>query len=265
MFKYTKWVLRLIFPLLGAYFIWMIRYARKPEKYPLELRYGRTRKFILKLVKILDLEISVTNQPEFKKDEKYYIVANHNSLVDAVVAVYLFEEPVTFIVKKEASKTPFVRLFIKIIGGVYIERDNLRQEIQAMQKTRDSLAASEVSWMVFPEGTRNRDYHAPVAPYKAGAFKAPLQTDTTIVPLVMWGTQLVLPLKTRAKKFPVFVNFLPPITASAMKGLNTHQIADSVEETTNATLKKLKKEYLAIAKLNKHGQAIINKEEGKEV
>ncbi|HZJ89474.1 MAG TPA: lysophospholipid acyltransferase family protein [Bacilli bacterium] len=264
MFKYTKWVLRLIFPLLGAYFIWMIRYARKPEKYPLELRYGRTRKFILKLAKVLDLEITINNQPKFNKDEKYYIVANHNSLVDAVVAVYLFEEPVTFIVKKEASKTPFVRLFIKIIGGVYIERDNLRQEIQAMQKTRDSLAAQEVSWMVFPEGTRNRDYHAPVAPYKAGAFKAPLQTDTTIVPLVMWGTQLVLPLKTRAKKFPILVEFLPPVTKSEMAGLNTQQIAMAVEEATNKKREQLKVEYLKLAQLNKHGRAIINKQTGKE-
>lgn len=265
MFKYTKWVLRLIFPLLAAYFGWMIRYARKPEKYPLELRYQRTRKFILKLVRILDLEITVKNKPSLKEDEKYYIVANHNSLVDAVVAVYLFEEPVTFIVKKEASKTPFVRLFIKIIGSVYIERDNLRQEIQAMQKTRDSLAAQEVSWMVFPEGTRNRDYHAPVATYKAGAFKAPLQTEVTIVPLVMWGTQLVLPLKTRAKKFPIFVNFLPLVTKSEMVGLNTQQIAKSIEERTNAAVLELRTKYKAVAQLNKHGLAIINKEEGKEV
>lgn len=264
MFKYTKWVLRVMFPLLWAYFSWMMKYARKPEDYPIELRYAKTRKFMFRLAKILGLEMMIQNPREFKNDEKYYYVANHTSLVDAIVTICLIPEPVTFIVKNEARKMPFVRLFIKIIGGVYIERDNLKQEIRAMQQTRTSLANKEVSWMVFPEGTRNRNYHAPIQPYKPGAFKAPLQTGTTIIPLVYWGTQLVLPRKTRAKKYPILVKFLPEVMTSGLQDTTTHDIAEAINKDSNTELIELKSKYKEIVKINKYGMNIINGMPGKE-
>ncbi len=255
MFKYTRWGLRVFFPLVYAYFAWMRRYARHPERYTLEVRYAKVREFVFKIAKILRLDVEVSNKPKLEHGKTYYYVANHTSLVDAIVTVMLFDEPVRFIVKNEARKMPVVRHLTKILECVYLERDNLKQEIRAMQTTRKSLANKESSWMVFPEGTRNKVYQNDVAEYKAGAFKAPLQTNTPIVPFVLWGTQVVLPLRTRAKRFPIFAEFLEPVMH--YNDETTNDLATAIYSATNKTMNELRTKYQTVAKLNKFGQKFI--------
>lgn len=256
MFKYTRWILRLFFPITFAYLGWMHRYSRHPERYSLEERYGKVRQFVFKIARVLRLDLQINKRPKLEKGKTYYYVANHTSLVDAIVVVMLFAEPVRFIVKTEAQKMPIVRSLIKILECVYLERDNLKQEIRAMQITRKSLANKESSWMVFPEGTRNKAYQNDVADYKAGAFKAPLQTDTPIVPFVIWGSQVVLPLRTRARRYPVFVTFLAPIMAYNEQ--TTNDLGTAIYNATNTVMKELRVKYQSVAKLNKFGQKFIN-------
>ena len=254
MFKYFVWGIKVGIPLLWNYVVWMRRYSRHPERYSQEERFNRSQKFIRKVLKRLKVDVEIRNLPPLEKGEVYYFVGNHTSLMDALIPVAYMPVPVQFVSKLENEKIPFVGTMFKIIGGVLIERDNLKQEIKAMQQMRTSLANKESSWVIFPEGTRKKDYHAPFLEYKAGAFKAPLQTETTIIPFVLWGNQLILPKKTRAKRYKVIFEFLPPVKPVG----TTLDIASAIQSASEEVALRLKEEYYHTQKLNKHGRRMID-------
>lgn len=253
MFKYLVWLIKVGFSLVWNYFVWMRRYARHPERYSQAHRFARAQKYAKKVLRRLKVDVEIRNRPQLAKDEVYYFVGNHTSLMDALVTLAYVDIPVFYVSKIENAKVPFVKTMFQVVGGVLIERDNLKQEIKAMQRTCESLQDKETSWIIFPEGTRNKDYHAPLLEYKAGAFRAPLQTNTTIIPFVLWGNQLILPRKTRARRYKVIFEYLPPVIPTG----TTNEIALNIQNESNLLANKLKAEYNASQRLNKAGRKII--------
>ena len=62
MFKLFVFVLKAGPMILWNYFSWILPYSRHPEKYPLEVRYNRVRKLVLKLLKRLNVVIHAENE-----------------------------------------------------------------------------------------------------------------------------------------------------------------------------------------------------------
>ena len=253
MFKYVGWLIKAGIPIVWNYFTWMRRWAKHPERYSQQARFERGRQVALKLLKRLKVDVEIRNAPLLKGDEVYYFVGNHTSLMDAVVTLAYLPVPVYYISKIETRKMPFASTMFKIVGGALIERDNLKQEIKVMQQMRESLAKKETSWLIFPEGTRKKDYHTPLLEYKAGAFKAPVQAQTTIIPFVLWGNQLILNPKTRAKRYKVVLAYLEPVLPTGTTG----EIAEHILNESNRMAETLKVEYYNTQKLNRYGRKLI--------
>ncbi|OQA78978.1 MAG: 1-acyl-sn-glycerol-3-phosphate acyltransferase [Tenericutes bacterium ADurb.Bin239] len=256
MFKYIIWVVKICIPVLWDLFTWMWPYGRRPDRYSQEKRRLKGQKLAKRVLKSFKVDVEVRNMPIFNRDEVYYFVSNHTSVMDLVVLFSILPLPISFISKDENRKIPFVRTLMKVYKGLYIERNNLHQEIKVMQEMRDSLAKKEVSWLIFPEGTRNKDYHGSLLDYKAGAFKAPLSTQTSIAPIVQWGNQVIMPLKNRARRYKVIVEFLPLVKLEG----TTQEIANEIYKVSNKTMMKLREEYFALQsayKPNKHVRKLI--------
>lgn len=209
MIKYFIWIIKLIIPAIYHYFRWILWYSLNPKKYSLKLRYNRVRGIVFQFLRILKIDINVVNKPNLEVGKKYYLVGNHVSFLDPVVLIALHEEPISFVSKIEVTKFPFVGRILKIIDGVFLERDNLKQEIRVMQEMKKSLAEGRQSWVIFPEGTRNKQYNASLNEFKAGSFKVPSLVGTEILPIAIWGTQVVLNKKIKWKRYPVYVHYLP--------------------------------------------------------
>lgn len=253
MMKYLIWIFKVGVPLVWEYFVWIRRYAKHPERYSKADRYARSQKLARKILRLLKVDVEIRNVPEFKEDEVYYFVGNHTALLDAVIVLAHMPILVRFISKKEIQHSPIAGPMMRVVEGLFVDRKNLKQEIKAMQVVRESLGDKTSSWMMFPEGTRNRNYHAPLLEYKAGAFKAPLQTNTTIIPFVLQGTQLVFPHKTRAKRYLVILNYLEPVVPEG----STAEIAKKIYDESNEVSTKLKIEYASRQKLNRYGRKLI--------
>lgn len=241
MLKYVGWIIRLIFPLVTSY-PWIFRMSRNPEKYPLAYRYNKVRILALKFLRIVKADAYVVNAPKFVSGQKFYFVGNHVSLLDPVVLLANSETPITFASKIEVAKFPFVGRILKVIDGVFLERDNLKQEIRVMQNIKKSLAAGTTNWALFPEGTRNKDYFRAVGEFKAGSFKLPVVTNTTIIPLAIWGTQPVLTTKIKWRRYPIYMHFLDPIEPTLFNG-NTIKIAQYTQEMIQNEVNKMREEF----------------------
>lgn len=260
MFKYFIWIMTVGTRIVWNYLTWMRRYARHPERYSQAERFRRGQKLAQAMLRGLKVEVEIRNAPVLNSDDVYFFIGNHTSMMDALIVLANMEVPVAYVSKKENRELPFVSTMFKVVGGIYIERENLKQEIKAMQQIRESLGNKESSWIVFPEGTRNRDYHTNLLEYKAGSFKAPLQTKTTIVPFVLQGAQLILPRKTRARRYKVIMEYLPLVAPEG----TTLEIAENLHKLSLETVERLKIEYRDTQKLNKYGRQMITPPEARQ-
>lgn len=252
MIKYVAWILRLIFPFL-RYYPWILRVSRNPQKYPLAYRYNMVRLIAIKFLQIARVDVNVKNLPHYKPGQRYYIVGNHVSFLDPVVVVATHESPITFASKIEAAKFPIVGRILKILDCVFLERGNLKQEISMMQTIKKSLVKGDRSWAIFPEGTRNKDYFRELGEFKGGSFKLPVATNTTILPIAIWGTQTILPTRVFWRRYPVYIHYLPALDVAPFDG-NTIKIAEHTRALIQNEVTQMRKDYLTQTKYYAKGK-----------
>ncbi len=228
MFRYIRAVTICFFDIIFSYFGWMIPFSRHPDRYPLEYRYSKVRKLVLKIVKHLHVDYTVINGDILKQPGTFLYVGNHYSMYDALLTVCLSEKPIIFVGKHEIIKFPFFGRIMKGLDCVFIERDNLKKEVQVLKKVKYSLSNHLASWIIFPEGTRNKDIRGSLLPFKAGTFKLAIDTNTPIVPMASYGTFRPLNTKYKMKRFPIQIKFLEPITPAQYQGMTSVALSDQV-------------------------------------
>ena len=225
MFHYSKAVLRVGGPLLATYFFKLKRWAKHLENYPRERRFVKVRKIVGSISKALQIDITVFGLENLPQDRNFYMVCNHMSAYDPIPFMMNYKKPLTFVGKKELMKAPFIPVAMKVVEGVYIDRDNLRQSLKTMLHVEEDLKKGEMSWMLFPEGTRIRDKLLPVQNFHHGSFRPAMKAGVPIVPSAIYGTSRVLKQKPQFKTYPVYISFLKPIYPEDYAGLNTADVA----------------------------------------
>src|SRR5574344_666298 len=174
MFRYIKVVCVCIPVLIYSYFTWILRYYHHPERYPLEVRYQKVRKLALIFFKVARVEIRVSDNSFLNMNGSYLLVGNHIGDLDPIIFLGISPRPVTFVCKKEIRSYPFLGKIIASIDGIFIDRDDVKSQIKELLKVEKSLKEGENTWLIFPEGTRNRDSNAPLLPFHPGTFKIPM-------------------------------------------------------------------------------------------
>jgi 1-acyl-sn-glycerol-3-phosphate acyltransferase len=234
MFRYIRAIAICFFDILFAYFGWMIPFSRHPERYPLQYRYEKVRKLALKVVKALRVDFYINHPERLELPGTYLFIANHSSMFDAFITMCLSPRPIIFVGKIEVLKFPFFGRVMKALDSVFIERNNLRMEVEVLKRVKLSLTNQVTSWVIYPEGTRNKVPDGPLLPFKPGTFKLAVGTNTTIIPFAIYGSYRPLQTKFHLKRYPVHVSFLPPITPDDFKDLNTIKLSEQVRDLIQA-------------------------------
>ena len=210
------------------YFTWILSYFKKKDKLPIEKRYARVRKLINYADKCLKVDLHVYGE-ENMLDEPCCYFANHLSATDPIMYFPIFKKPVAFLAKVEIQKYPIVGKLLTVGGGLFLKRDDLKQQLKIMMKVQDSLRNKEMNWFIFPEGTRNKDQQLLIPEFHHGTFRAAMKAGVPIVPVVNYGTFRLLYLKHSLKKYPVQIKFLSPIYKEEYEGLSTEEVARLVQ------------------------------------
>lgn len=227
---YIKTIAKNGLPILWAYFAWMKRYGKHPDRYPLELRYRKLRKLVRSVILDLNVEFHVEGLENIP-DEPYYLVSNHISFLDPLTYMCVLEKPISFVAKKESEKMPFVGLCVKILNGLFINREDIKESLKTMMTLAENLTKKTCNWSIFPEGTRNSDHMSLCSEFHHGSFRGAARTNTPILPVAIHGTNRVLKTKPEYKKFPVFIKFLPPVMPEVYDNMNTKDIAKMAQNS----------------------------------
>jgi len=221
--------------IVGNYCLWMKRCAMHPEKKPLEYKYKKLRNLVSKVAPALDMDIRVSGL-ENVPNETCAFFSNHMAAVDPLPIIMNLERPLSFLAKSELEHTPVASTGIKDIEGLFLKRDDLKQSLRTMMQIEEELRENKKNWLIFPEGTRNKDDRATLLEFHHGTFRPAVKSGVPIVPIAIFGTQRVFAKHSKLKKYPVHLYFLKPIYQSEYKDLSTQDVALLVQSRIQEAL-----------------------------
>lgn len=231
MFKMIWLVLRAVPFLLWNYFTWILHYYHKRKKYTIEVRYAKVRKFIIKALKVLHVELEVEGVENLNSPGIKMLTPNHQAVLDPAYIIALSEKPVAFMAKIESKKIPLINKIMGILDCDYLDRKDLHQQVRVLKNVENSLLEGKMNWGVFPEGTRNKDIdNVVVNEFHPGTFKMAIRNNFDVVPVAIDNSYKVLSKKYHAKRFKIKISFLPPVNAQSLNTQNTIDFAKDVQK-----------------------------------
>ena len=160
------------------------------------------------------------------------IVGNHRSYFDPLAIGMVMARvgrPVRFLGKKEVFDAPVVGQITSALGGIRVERGSGSDEPLAAAAA--ALDAGEVVALM-PQGTipRGHAFFDPELKGRWGAAKLAAQTRAPIIPIGLWGTELVWPRSSRTPN--VLALGHPPTVRARVGGPVELGYADPDTDTT---------------------------------
>lgn len=113
-------------------------------------------------------------------------VANHASVLDVHVGIWMCPVGGVGVAKKEMIYIPFFGWIFALTGHLLLDRQNRGNAIAAMSKAGALVRKHRMSLWIWPEGTRSRDGR--LLPFKKGFAHLVIATGLPIVPVIIHGT-----------------------------------------------------------------------------
>lgn len=169
---------------------------------------GWWHKVLLRTARVKLTVIGQENIPE----SGCLFLFNHLSLYDIPVMIAAIPKPAKFGAKAELYKIPLFGRAVEAYGSLKIERSNRQNAIETLNLARSRLANGEC-FCLAAEGTRQP--LPQIGEFKSGPFIFAIQAQAPIVPVVIYGTDKILPKKQLFLNFNiqknVTVQLLPPV------------------------------------------------------
>ncbi len=163
----------------------------------------------------------------------FIFLCNHVSLFD-IPALVGFLPRNNFVAKAELFKIPIFGQGIRVLGTVPIERANQKAAFSSYETAAARIQGGS-SVVVFPEGTRGREY--PIRPLKKGPFVLAIKAGAPIVPVVVYGTIEILP-KGKLLMHPgiIDVYVLDQVSTTGLDYADRDTLAHTVHDNMQAAM-----------------------------
>ena len=184
-------------------------------------------RFILKctkkLVKISGADVTVTGTENVPLDEPVLYVSNHQGNMDIPLLYSTAPQTMAFVAKKEMEKIPLLGYWMKERGCVFIDRENARNSLKAINEAIQNLKLGH-SMAVFPEGTRSKS--SQVGDFKAGSLRIAIKSGVKVIPVSIKDSYKLIEKKGKNTPAKVSVHYSEPIDSKNFK--DTNELATEV-------------------------------------
>ena len=164
-------------------------------------------------------------------------VGNHRSYYDIPILLTALDAPHGILAKEELEKIPLLNRWMKLLGCVFVKRDDIRASVKALNDAT-AIVESGRSFVIFPEGTRYKGEEGGVGEFKNGAFRIAVKTGVPVVPVAITGARALFENNgNRCHPGRVHICILPPIRTAGMSKAEQKQLPEAVRQTILAKLK----------------------------
>ncbi|WP_295117214.1 1-acyl-sn-glycerol-3-phosphate acyltransferase [uncultured Chitinophaga sp.] len=197
--------------------IWIFSHFPDPAKTRWFLHFGRV--WMNVFMPLIGCPVRRKGLENFAKGQSYVVVCNHNSLIDVLVTTAEVPGVSKTLAKVEMGKIPLFGIMYRI-GGIMVDRKDEESRKNSVIQMKEALRLG-MHVQLYPEGTRNKSKY-PLKNFYDGAFALAIDTQTPIMPSLLFHTRKILPVAGFwAAPHPIDYHFLPPIST---KGLTQHDI-----------------------------------------
>jgi len=178
--------------------------------------------------------MTVEGREHIPKQGSVCFVSNHVGIFDIVLSLAYIGRPFGFIAKKELLRLPFFNMWIYILGGLFIDRKNIRKAVKTINRGIAKIQSGG-RMLIFPEGTRSKGRG--LLSFRSGAIKLATNSLAPIIPIAIKGSYEVFEVDGRLHSVPVWIKFCPVIhTAEMSADERRHRLADEVRSIIEAAL-----------------------------
>ena len=129
-------------------------WKKNPEK-----SWEKARKFVSGFfrfeLKLSGCKVNVIGEENIPQDGPVLFVGNHRSYFDILIYHEAIGKPLGFLAKKEMEKIPLLPLYMRDIGCLFLDRDDIKQGLSVIKQGTEYMKQGH-SMLVLPAGTRNR-------------------------------------------------------------------------------------------------------------
>lgn len=247
-FRTIRLALKVAPTVLHAELFWLHRWARHPERVPLEKRYNKVRKLTRRIIDLLEIDVKFKNSSLINSQKKCYLgLSNHRHFIDPLFYIYYSEKPISFVSKIENAKKPFVKDVMACIDCLYIDREDVINQVRVFKKMSERIKNNELSYFIFPEGTRMKNRNQiNTLHYKDGSIKPAYWAECDIIPCATYGSDFMLIKKNpKLKKRNITIEAIKIIKHEVFSSMTTIALMPLIEKDSNSALEKLYKENLS--------------------
>lgn len=183
-----------------------------PHKDPVRVRrfIAYSRVWMGIYLRIIGCPLRIRGKENFKANENYVVVCNHNSLMDVPVSSPAIPGTNKTIAKIEMAGIPLFGVLYRT-GSVLVDRKSEKSRRDSFEHMKEVLRQG-LHMCIYPEGTRNRT-DQPLKSFHDGAFRLAISMNKAIIPAVIFNTKQVLPAGKFFYLMPrrLEIHFLPPV------------------------------------------------------
>lgn len=188
------------------------------------------------ILKVTGARLVVEGQENIPKDGPCVFVGNHRSYYDIPLLLAALDAPHSILAKEELEKIPLLNRWMKLLGCVFVKRDDIRASVKALNDAT-AIVESGKSFVIFPEGTRYKGEEGGAGEFKAGAFRIAIKTGAPVVPVAISGARSLFEAHgNRATPGSIRIRILPPIRTVGMSKAEQKQLPEAVRQTILAQL-----------------------------
>ncbi|WP_315674088.1 lysophospholipid acyltransferase family protein [Clostridium sp. 19966] len=187
------------------------------------------------MLKVLGIKVKLKGKENLPEGNCMF-VSNHQGNADFFIPMAVLNKQLGFIAKKEILKIPILRTWMKDMHCVFIDRENIRESLKAINQGIDNVNAG-YSMLIFPEGTRSKSHK--LGEFKKGSMKMALKANAPLVPIVLDNTFKVFEEnKGKLKPATITMSILKPIDVNALDKEQKAHLAELVREKIAQELEK---------------------------
>ena len=188
------------------------------------------------ILRVTGVQLTVDGLENIPKNTACVFVGNHRSYYDIPILLTALDAPHGILAKEELEKIPLLNRWMKLLGCVFVKRDDIRASVKALNDAT-AIVESGRSFVIFPEGTRYKGEEGGAGEFKAGAFRIAIKTGVPVVPVAISGARgLFEGHGLRATPGDIRVRILPAIQTAGMSKAEQKQLPDAVRQTILAQL-----------------------------
>lgn len=233
--KYFYFIILLLLTQIFRLYLFVFKKVISPEKHDYYV-YKMVNLWSSYILNVLGVKVNIKGMENLPKENCVFI-SNHQGNADFLVLMSRLNTNLGFVAKKEILKIPIVRTWMKEMHCVFIDRENIRKSLIAINKAIENVN-NGYSMLIFPEGTRSKSHE--LGEFKKGSMRVALKAKAPLVPIVLDNSfQVFEASKGKLKPATISMSILEPIYVDDLTKEEKSNLADIIKEKIATELKNL--------------------------